>query len=621
MPRPPVKRSKLNTSNQAAKRTPNNPLSSSPAARRRQLHEKLAHKSIGRVPDDSDDSDELVVKSSTPRNRRGVPRQEIYASGGVAKGDQVAAHKSSSHKRERVVPEELSRSEARLNGGGKNAQPKTRGLRPINRLSTSQTAPPTTSKVPTSVIRSPAEYASVHASREGGRKSPAAETSILGPIRTRKRQPSILRSIDGPDSSVLDPDLEDFLPDDQSTPLNTSRKRKLSRSPRVSTPVQSAPQADVLTTGNTDVTNGQPDLPPLLPSATSQRQQSPPEIDSDTMAPPQSSSSSPSPVKAKTPLPSTTKLNNRKTKESKPLSTAALQALMPTRRQQRARRERAAKATSEFDIPEDSSDPPNGAAENQAADPDAGESYIASPKPTRKGKKTTLHQTMKLQKRNKLPTLQKSNPKSSRTSKGKEGGGAEGGRSIYGKPKRHNSSTHSPSPSPPTSKSISTTRATPLAAVAKISSSSQQQQQPKQQAPPPPPPPQSTRGKSLRSYSKAAREPEQGDKENRPSHSSADSSRRGKVTPRQSRGEALPPDDTDDTDDDISIEIGRPYRRSGTIAAAAAAAAAAAIADADADDESGADLLRQEQARLAQKFKEVDDWDLEFEDVTMMDDG
>lgn len=606
MPRPPVKRSKLNNSNQAAKRAPNNPLSSSPAARRRQLHEKLAHKSLGRVPDDSDDSDELVVKSSTPRNRRGVARQEIYASGGVAKGDKVAAHKSSSHKRERVVPEELSRSEARLNGVGKNAQTKTRGLRPINRLSTSQTAQPTTSKVPASVIRSPSEYASVDASREGGRKSPVPETSILGPIRTRKRQPSILRSIDGPDSSLLDPDLDDFLPDDQSTPLNASRKRKLSRSPRASTPVQSAPQADVLTTGNKDVTNGEPDLPLLLSSATSQRQQSqqsPPEIDSDTMAPPQSSSSGPSPVKAKTPLPSTTKLNNRKTKEPKSLSTAALQALMPTRRQQRARRERAAKATSEFDIPEDSSDPPNGTTENQAADSDAEESYIASPKPTKKGKKT------KLNKKNKIPTLHKSKPKSSQTSKGKEAGGAEGGRSISGKPKPQNPSTQSPSPSPPTSKSISTTRATPLAAVAKTSSSQQQQQ------PPLPASPQPTRGRSLRSYSKAAREAEpgseekeQGDKENRRSRSSADSSRRERVTPRQSPGEAPPPDDTDTND--ISIEIGRSYR-SRTNAAAAVA---------DADDESRVDLLREEQARLAQKFKEVDEWDLEFEDVTMMDD-
>ncbi len=228
MPRPPVKRSKLNNPNQAAKRAPNNPLSSSPAARRHQLHEKLSHKSVGRVPNDSDDSDELVVKSSTPRNRRGVARQEIYASGGVAKGDKVAAHKSPSHKRQRVFLEESSRSEAGLNGEGKNARPKTRGLRPINRLSTSQTAQPSTSKLPTNVIRSPSEHASVYASTERGPKTPATETSILGPIRTRTRQPSILRSIDGPDSSVLDPDLDDFLPDDESTPLDATRKRKLS---------------------------------------------------------------------------------------------------------------------------------------------------------------------------------------------------------------------------------------------------------------------------------------------------------------------------------------------------------------------------------------------------------
>ncbi len=471
------------------------------------------------------------------------------------------------------------------------------------------------------MICSPSERASAYPSRERGPKTPAAETSILGPIRTRARQRSILRSVDGPDSSVLDPDLDDFLPDDESTPLDATRKRKLSHTPKASTPAQTSPQADVLTTGKKDATNGEPDLPPLLSNTTSPRQQSLSEIDNDTMAPPRSSSSDPSPTNVELPLPSKTKVNTRKAREPKSLSTAALQALMPARRQQRGRRDRAAKKASEFDIPEDSSDPPAGATENRTADPDDEESYIANPKPTRKGRKTTLHQPLKLQKK-KTTRLRNPNPKTSRKTDSGGGGeeeGGEGGRSINGKPDPNNHSTQSPSPSTSQSKPI--THATPVAADAKTSSSSPSQQQH-------PPPLRSTRGKSLRSYSKGAREAEQaaaalgeeareGDKENRPSLSSGSSSGPGKVaaTRRRNLGEAPPSDDeaaaaTEDSNGDISIEVGRSYKNSRTNPSGV-----------DAGDEVGLDVLRAEQARLARKFREVDEWDLEFEDVSMLDEA
>lgn len=589
MPRPPVKRSKLNNSNQAAKRVPSNPLSSSPAARRRQLLEQLAHKDVGRVPNDSDDSDELVVKSRNPRNRRGVPRQEIYGSGGVAQGDKVAAHKSPSNKRQRVSTKEVSRPGARSNGLGKDAPPKSRGLRPINRLSTSQLARSITSKVPTSAGKATSEPNSCNSLGERGQATPAAETSILGPIKIRKRQPSILRSIDGPDSSILDQDLEDFLPDDESTPLNASRKRKLSHSPKASPPAPPQPRAEDFEAGSQNTTNAAPDLPPLPSSAVSQRGQPLSEIDSDTMAPPQSSSSNPSPVKAKAPSPTKKKINARKVKEPKSLSTAALQALMPARRQQRTRRDRAAKATSEFDIPEDSSDPQNVATGNRTADPDAEESYIASARPTRKGKKTA--QPMKLQKK-KPPATRKLNTKPSQAEKReKEGGGTS---SRGGRTRSQNTSTQS---SPPTS----TTRATP-AAVAKTSSPQQQ--------------PQSTKDTRLRSYPQTAKEAaednddEAEDKENRPSHSSASSSKRESGHQHPSRpGKPLSTDantataeaHNDDEDKDVSIEIARSYPRGH--------------GGDDSEIETETEL-HHEQARLAQKFKDVDEWEMEFEDVT-----
>ncbi len=289
---------------------------------------------------------------------------------------------------------------------------------------------------------------------------------------------------------------------------------------------------------------------------------------------------------------------------------------MPARRQQRGRRDRAAKQVSEFDIPEDSSDPPAGAAENRTTAPDDEESYIASPKPTKKGRKATLRQPLELHKK-KIIRLRKPNPKTSPTTE--NGGGGEGGRNVNGKPGLNNHSTQSPSQFTSQSKPI--THATSVAAVAKTSSSQQQH-------PPPPPPPPSTRGKSLRSSSKGARgakraaathgqEAQDADKENRPSLSSGSSSRQGRdaATGHRNLSEAPPSDDDDRVaadDGDLSIEIGRSYKHPRTHPPRA---------DADADDESGLDVLSAEQVRLARKYREVDEWDLDFEDVSMVDEA
>ena len=560
MPRPPVKRSKLNKPSQAAKGVANYPLSSSPAARRRQLEEQLAHKDVGRVPNDSDDSDELVIKSRNPRNRRGVPRQEIYGSGGVAQGDKTAAHKSPSTKRQRMSPKTLFRAEVPLSGDRKDTPLKYRGLGPINRLSTTQSPSP-------SVLKS------VNPLGVRNQETPSADASILGPLKLRKRQPSILRLIDGPDSSTLDLDLEDFLPDDESTPLNVSRKRKLSLSPKTPLPAQSQPQAGAVEVGTGNSTNTEPDLPPAPSSAISERRTPHPEPDDEIMAPPQSSSSNPSPVKATTTFTIKDKTNARKAKETKSISTTALQALMPARRQQRARRDRAAKAASEFDIPEDSSDPQGDTFRKRTGDSSAEESYIASPRTTGRGKRNHPQPT-KHQKKKNPPTR---NPDAKHPQAEKERSRADGG------PRNKNTSTHS---SPPT------VRATP--AVTKPSSSSQQPQQ-RTETP-------------VKLYSRRADGAGAGtedadagehDKENRPSPSSAGSSKRARRPGRAKSAKTLSgPADIDDAD--FAIQVDR---------------AASATTGRDSDDSEGG--FRGEQARLVQKFKEVDEWEMEFEDVTV----
>lgn len=87
MPRPPYKRPKLNhptPSKRVAK-----PSNVSPIV---ELQQKLANKPIGRVLTDSDDSDKLVTSNRNGRNKRGIPRKDIFASGGVGREDVPGAH-------------------------------------------------------------------------------------------------------------------------------------------------------------------------------------------------------------------------------------------------------------------------------------------------------------------------------------------------------------------------------------------------------------------------------------------------------------------------------------------------------------------------------------------------
>jgi len=87
MPRPGVKRTKLNHPT-PSKRVAN----ASQVSPVVELQQKLVNKPIGRVLTDSDDSDRLVTSNRNGRNRRGIPRRDIYASGGLGLGDVPGAH-------------------------------------------------------------------------------------------------------------------------------------------------------------------------------------------------------------------------------------------------------------------------------------------------------------------------------------------------------------------------------------------------------------------------------------------------------------------------------------------------------------------------------------------------
>ena len=244
-----------------------------------------------------------------------------------------------------------------------------------------------------------------------GQRTPLAQSSTLGAaiFKKRPRQPSLLQMVQSQQAqSELDhnDDLDDFRPDDESTPLvkslsqlhgagtsssrqtSISRKRKL-KTPEIqvpasqsddlpSSPPANSTQEDELEDGSDpEEASGtrQPVLPPPHNS-----QSAAPEIFSDTLAPPQSSSSSsPSrshPTRARNATtqsasnPKTRKQPQRSKHPSKPsangttsasaspvrkplnpLTTAHLQNLLPRRRAQHNPREK----RSAYDFPGSSS--------------------------------------------------------------------------------------------------------------------------------------------------------------------------------------------------------------------------------------------------------------------------
>lgn len=199
--------------------------------------------------------------------------------------------------------------------------------------------------------------------------TPSRETSILGNLKPRRRQPSILQDL-GNDSSTFDlADEEQFLPDDESTPYNlskshnvpitpatnsssqlstSSKKRKFGSSDPVQSHMDERPTTSPLATMGVTTASPEPALPPMpastLRESGKKYRERAPMVEDDILAPPESSSSSPSSPAKRT-----------KTKPSKPgttITTEQLRALMMPTRRRKTMRERT-RVLSEFDIPVD----------------------------------------------------------------------------------------------------------------------------------------------------------------------------------------------------------------------------------------------------------------------------
>lgn len=361
MPRPGLKRRKPN---HPALRTRQR--TGSHSSPRQELERKLANKPIGERPSDSDDSDKLVTNGPGGRRGRYIAKQEIYMSGGVALKDEPASHprrartrKSTTQTTKNLLARDQSKKQDAVNSAsgmetqhhGLQSAKKAKGV--DGGLVETSAAPPAAK--PQSTMVRPSQ------------PTPFKENSILGVIKPRKRQPSILRVTDDSTLDLTDGDMS--LPDFESTPVNlsrskaatspafaslshnsTSKKRKLGVRDMVepnilerATPVRES-AADTR----------EPQLPTIPLSAlrtSGQKQRRRTTGEDDIMALPASSSSIESPKKTKSPF--ITK-PSKQSKAPMSMSTEQLQSLMPTTRRKTTRQR--TKATRDFDIADDSDD-------------------------------------------------------------------------------------------------------------------------------------------------------------------------------------------------------------------------------------------------------------------------
>ncbi|KIW27913.1 uncharacterized protein PV07_07610 [Cladophialophora immunda] len=439
MPRAPLRRNQLNRNGPIPRGAKKN--NSSPA--KLELEKKLAHKPIGPRPNDSDDSDRLVVKGNGRRGRN-VPRQEIYASGAVAAGDKPGNYPTRAQRRKNMsqATREIvatDHQETRKDAGSSQVnkqlhQPKPRSPT-TNGILKNATH---TNKVPATTI-SPAMKAPASVQR-ATQPTSAREDSILGTLKPRRRQPSILQNLDQDSSSFDLGEEEDFLPDDESTPfgvsklsdkittpvpaspmlLSSSRKRKYgSSNPLKSAEMESVqkPATSPLKIMHTSETTPESLLPAVPLSSlreSGRRHRENVRDEDDIMALPQSSSSpAPSPVKRTTS--SSTKPTKHPTKLAPVMTTKELQThMMPTKRR---RTDRERKQTREnFDIP----------ADLDLSESEASEQDVSNFLPSKKAKKSrrkgpltkaghtrTKVKSGKAERRDTVAASSKSRPKSS----------------------------------------------------------------------------------------------------------------------------------------------------------------------------------------------------------------
>lgn len=366
MPRPPIKRRRQNSF--LTKSPKKRHLAIPDQTQAREQHEKkLLQKPVGKRPDNSDDSEDIVSSFTTGRNRK---RQEIYASGAVAQGDKPGAYPTKAQ-RTRTIREhteeilsQRSRSASRATSVASARSTPIASSASDKEYGNDQAARKEGSS--TSAKKQKRELDKVNAEPKGVSPIPQAEISVLGKLKPRKRQASILQLIenDNNNSAINTEDEAEFLPDDISAPINEARPAASSpqvngssslKRKRDSDQHQSATDAPSSSSlapafprpASTPFRLSEDQLP--APTRSQQRALSKKQKDrDDVMAPPESSddeSANERPAQAPPP-------SSRKQRKPVAPSTEQLQDLMPSKRlKSRIRRQQ----LNEFEIPDDSS--------------------------------------------------------------------------------------------------------------------------------------------------------------------------------------------------------------------------------------------------------------------------
>ena len=404
MPRP--KRSKVAPSAPIALPHLAKPAVASTAQKRKDI---FSPASSGRVTTTSDDSDGLVVSKKTAARGKGLKGQQYAMSGALAPEDIGPTRLKPPSNQTRAALSKITR-EADYARTVEEARAKTRrvaaqtgaAIRPEQIPSSIPTEPVQAPKPSLNGIENSSAVKGAQMSL-GSRigETPRQQPSMLGAtFKKRARQPSLLqmlRTQNDPSDRLDDDELDDFCPDDESTPMiksisqsnahhtssssrqtSGSRKRKLA-TPEIQVPASqtrdlpSSPpsvppqeQEDLYDLPAEEEVRPEPTLPQSRTARTPQRQ-----IDSDTLAPPQSSSPEkpkarkvhnkptkaaprPQQTRRKNPSPAPSPLSSTSTNISpvksiplKPLTTATLQNLLPRRRPR-------PKPRGEFDIPSSS---------------------------------------------------------------------------------------------------------------------------------------------------------------------------------------------------------------------------------------------------------------------------
>ena len=370
--------------------------------------------SSGRVTTTSDDSDGLVVSKKTGARGNGIKTQVYSMSGALAPEDIGSTRLKPPSNQTRAALSKIARQAdyARKLADGearKEVAQAESATEPDQIPSSIPTEPIPASKqflsgmdqipssIPTEPIPASKQFlsgignSSAIKSAQMGLESRISETprpqlSMLGAtFKKRARQPSLLqmlRSQNNPSADLDEDDLDDFRPDDESTPMIKSMSQSNARHTSSSSPHTSGsrkrklatPEIQVPASQSLDPPSSPPSIPPAeeedlydLPAEEDRRPeptlprprsiQTPQRhIDSDTLAPPQSSS--PEKPKARKPRSATTKAATRpqqprrkpnspapsplssvstntspvKPVRLKPLTTATLQNLLPRRR-------------------------------------------------------------------------------------------------------------------------------------------------------------------------------------------------------------------------------------------------------------------------------------------------